>query len=167
MNIDTLLYDHRLFIDGHYENLAGLFCNIAGQKTSLTKERFLLSSWYEGYLYNLLLGIRINQRQSFVGKRVDKAPKWSNNYLKQYQYIIAILLSKKEILNELKIIDYQSVSLKDRDIKSITDDLKKICDEYSNGGLLYLSRLYEKDNTVFNEYDSLTRIMANVIKDNS
>lgn len=164
MNLDGLLYEHRLFIDSQYEELAGLFCNLTGQRTSLTKDRFLLSNWYEGYLYTLLLGIRKNQREPYKGKRLDKAPKWSNNYIKQYKYALSLILARKDILNELNLIDYQSINLNERDMETIMDDVKKICDEFSNGGLLYLSRLYEKDNTIFNEFDGLVKIMSNSLK---
>jgi hypothetical protein len=163
MNLDGLLYEHRLFIDSHYEELAGFFCNLTGQRTTLTKDRYLLSNWYEGYLYTLLLGIRKNQREPYKGKRLDKAPKWSNNYIKQYKYALSLILSRKDILNELNLIDYQSINLEDRNLENIMDDVKKICDEFSNGGLLHLSRLYEKDNTIFNEYDGLTKIMNKAI----
>lgn len=161
MSIDVLLYDHRLYIDSQYEELAGLFCNLTGQKTTLTKDRFLLSNWYEGYLYTLLLGIRLNQREPYKGKKLDKAPKWSSNYVKQYKYAISLILSKKDILNELNLSDYKSL-LTERTLENILDDTKKICDEYSNGGLHYLNRLYDKDNMVFNEYDGLVKIMNEV-----
>jgi hypothetical protein len=164
MNLDGLLIEHRLFIDSQYEELAGLFCNLTGQRTSLTKDRFLLSNWYEGYLYTLLLGIRKNQREMYKGKRLDKAPKWSNNYIKQYKYALSLVLSRKDILNELNLIDYPSINLNERDMENILDDVKKICDEFSNGGLLYLSRLYEKDNTIFNDFDGLEKIMRNAIE---
>jgi hypothetical protein len=49
-------------------------------------------------------------------------------------------------------------------MENILDDVKKICDEFSNGGLLYLSRLYEKDNTIFNDFDGLEKIMRNAIE---
>lgn len=166
MELEGLLYEHRLYIDSEYEDLAGMFCNLTGQKTSLTKDRFLLSNWYEGYLYTLILGIRRNEREPYKGKKLDKAPKWSNNYIKQYKYAISLILSKKDILNELNIIDYQSMNSNDWAIEKILDDIKKICDEFSNGGLLYLSRLYSKDNTIFNDYDSLTRIMDEIVNEN-
>jgi len=164
MEIEGLIFDHRLFIDSHYETLASTFCNLTGQKTSLTKERFLLNNWYEGYLYTLLLGIRNNQRENYIGNRTDKAPKWSSNYMKQYKYALFLLLSRNDILNELNLLDYQSIIQNNKDLKNILAELKKICDEYSNGGLKILSLLYEKNNTLFSEYNALEKIMRNNIK---
>lgn len=161
MNIDALLLDHRLYIDSHYEDFAGLFCNLTGQRTSLTKDRFLLGNWYEGYLYTLLVGIRQNEREEYIGKRTDKAVKWSQNYLKQYKYAISQLLSRDDILNELDLLDYESITKPEVNAKSVLDDVKKICDEFSNGGLKYLKQLYDKDNTIFNDYNSLESLFRN------
>lgn len=166
MNIDGLIFEHRLYIDSHYENMAGLFCNLTGQRTKLTKDRFLLNNWYEGFLYTLLLGIKINQRENYIGKRIDKAPKWSISYLKQYKYAISHLLSREDILNELNLLDYKSIVENKSDAKMVLDETKKICDEFSNGGLKFLLMRYEKDNTIFNDYDSLKKIMETVIKEN-
>ena len=164
MNIDTLIYDHRLYIDSHYEDFAGLFCNLTGQRTSLTKDRFLLGSWYEGYLYTLLMGIRVNHREEYIGKKVDKAPKWSPHYMRQYKYAITQILSREDVLNELDLLDYKSITKPEVDAKKVLDDVKKICDEYSNGGLKHLYNLHEKDNTIFNDFDSLENLFRSAIK---
>lgn len=161
MNIDGLLFDHRLFIDSYYEDFAGLFCNLTGQKTSLTKDRFLLSSWYEGYLYTVIIGIQVNEREDYKGRKVDKAPKWSSHYMRQYKYAISQLLAREDILNELDLLDYESITKSEVNAKKILDDVKKICDEFSNGGLKHLYNLYGKDNTIFNEYNSLENLFRN------
>jgi len=121
-----------------------------------------LSSWYEGYIYSALLGIRVGNRKEF-SKKMDKAPKWSHNYVEQFKFCISLLLTKEDILNELGLLDYESI-IEGGDAEDIMAQLKSICDEYSNGGLEYLSDLYEKDNSLFDDYDSLKTIMEDAIK---
>jgi hypothetical protein len=103
MNIDSIILDQRLYIDSSYEDIAELFCNLQGSATTITKNRFLLSNWYEGYLYCLLLGIKIGEREQYKkGNKVDKAPKWSKNYIAQYKYAITLLLAKIFFFNSAK-----------------------------------------------------------------
>ena len=123
MNFDLALTEHRLYIDSEYEQTASLFCNI-GKKTSEKKGRFLLNTWFEGYLYVLLLGIKINQREKYSGSKNDKSPIWKPNFLKQYKYAISLLLSKKDILNELNLLNYDSIISSETDAKQILNDVK-------------------------------------------
>lgn len=159
--VDVLLMQHRLYLDSHYEDLANLFCNTTGQATTITVENHVLSSWYEGYLYALLLGIKTDRRErNRKGKRLDKAPIWSGNYLNQYKYAIAQLLAKESIINELKLLTREEIKKDFDSYKGLLDQIKKICDEYSNGGLQYLSELYDKDDTIFSDYKSLKNILS-------
>jgi dimeric dUTPase (all-alpha-NTP-PPase superfamily) len=157
MNIDLILQNQRVHIDDNYEEFASVFCNIAGFEKSKTKDRFVLSNWMEGYLYSCLIGIQSNSREIRKGKKLEKT-KWSYNYVEQYKYVISILLSKKDVLNELNILSRETISNNFISIENTLEGVKTICDEYSNGGLKYLYDLYQKDDTIFNEYDSLTKI---------
>ena len=159
MDIDSKIQDQRLFIDSSYEDIAELFCNLAGAATSKTKKRFLLSNWYEGYLYCLMLGIKIDAREPYKkGKRADKAPKWSKYYVTQYKYAVSKLLIKKDIQYELNLTNRKSIKENFTDIDSLMDQIKKICDEYSNGGLLYLKNKFDSDAIIFNNHDGLIKI---------
>lgn len=158
MNIDAIIFDQRLSLDGNYEKIAGLFCNLTGAKTTDTRNKYLLSSWYEGYIYTSLIGIRTNNRESRIGDKIEKAPKWSKNYIEQYKYLLTLLLSRPDILNELNLLNREAIKENFENVETLLDDLKKICDEYSNGGLKYLSSLYEKNDVIFNDYNSLSKI---------
>lgn len=159
MNIDLLLTNHRLFIDEPDEEFAKLFCNTAGAETSRTKNRLILNNWYEGYLYCLLVGINSNSRkyEGYI-KRQDKAPKWSNNYLEQYKYAMGKLMEKPSILNELGILDRDAIKNNFISSEKLLGDIKKICDQYSMGGLKYLRDKYEKDDSIFNSENSLKEL---------
>ena len=91
-------------MDSESEEVAGNFCNLKGASTTKTRERFLLSNWYEGYLYCSLLGIKIEERLERKGDSLDKAPKWSPYYIDQLKYTFALLLSIKDVQHELKIL---------------------------------------------------------------
>lgn len=165
MNIDAILFSQRLYIDNHYEDLAKRFCNLAGQEGTRTKERFILRNWYEGYIYTLLLGIRTGNREKAIN-RGEKAPKWSRNYDTQFKYAISILLTKKDILKELNLLEYDDLINSFNSTEDTIKKIKKICDEYSNGGLKYLNDRYEYDDSIFSDYDSLSEIMKEVIEEN-
>lgn len=159
MNLDTFLFDNkRLFIDNHYENLAKLFCNLAGQEKSRTRERFVLKNWYEGFIYTLLLGVKTGYREKHKVKK-DKTPTWSKDYKDQYKYAIALMLSREDILNELNISSYDDISKNYTNLDETIKNIHKICEEFSNGGLKYLQELYDKDNSLFDDYDCLVNIM--------
>jgi hypothetical protein len=159
MEIDSIILDQRLHIDASLEDVAALFCNTAGAATNITKNRFLLSNWYEGYLYCLLLGMKIGEREPYrKGQKIDKTPKWSKSYIVQYKYAVANLLCKKDILIELNLTSRKSIETNYKGVDSLMDKIKKICDEYSNGGLLYLKNKFDQDDTIFNDYSSLKRI---------
>jgi hypothetical protein len=159
--MDILLKDHNLYIDSEYQNIANLFCNTGTGSTK--KGKFLLSTWYDGYIYTAILGIRLNQREKHINK-TEKQRVWSSSRFRQYKYLIALLLSKKDILNELNLLEYKSIIEENEGLKITLEKIKDICDEYSNGGLKYLSEKYEKDNSIFDDYDSLINIMREVVE---
>lgn len=161
MNIDTILFSQRLYIDNSYEDLAKGFCNLAGQEGTRTKERFILHNWYEGYIYTLLLGLYSGYREKYIN-RGEKAPKWSSKYDTQFKYAIAILLTKKDILKELNLLEYDDLINNYIDTEDTIKKIKKICDEYSNGGLKYLSELYANDDSIFEDYDCYKNILERV-----
>jgi hypothetical protein len=157
MSLELILQNQKVHIDEYYEEFASIFCNIAGFEKNKTKERFILSNWMEGYLFSCLIGIKTNSREKTEGKKIQKAT-WSYNYVEQYKYVISFLLSKKDILNELNLLSRESISNSFINVETTLQELKIICDEFSNGGLKYLYELYQKDDTIFNDYDSLIKI---------
>lgn len=157
MNADLYINNQRLYFDSHYTETAKLFCNLEGAKTTLTRERFLLGSWFEGYIYTALLGLKLNHRCEFKN-RTDKAAKWSVHYMKQYKYLLVKILSKRDILNELQLLTKDSIVDNFKGTEGLLNELQGIANSFSNGGLEYLSELYRKDSSIFNYHDSLKRI---------
>lgn len=158
MELDSILLTHRLHIDSHYEEFAELYCNTTGASTSKTVNKFILSNWYEGYLYAVLLGLKINERESRIGERKDKAPIWSKSYLNQYKYAITNVLARKDILFELNLLTREAISTNFISVEATLNQVKNICDEYCNGGLKYLYAEWQRDPTVFSEYTALKKI---------
>lgn len=168
MNLDQILFGHRLVLDSEYQKTASRFCNIVGSKTSKTKERYLLGSWYEGYIYCCLLGIKLgNVRQKSIGNRDTKRNNWSHNYLKQYKYLLLLLISRDDVKRELNIHTKDAIKNNFEGLESTFGQLKEIADEYCWGGLSYLKDKYENDETIFDNYDSLKLIMENVQNNDS
>ena len=63
MNIDSHILTHRLFIDDKYDDFVQLFCNTSNDMKN--SEKYLLSNWYEGYIYTALLGLKLGLVFSF------------------------------------------------------------------------------------------------------
>lgn len=160
MNINEYILDQRLHFDQEYEEIASRFCNLTGQKTSLTKDRYLLPAWYDGYIYTALLGIKVGYKEDFV-KKIDKTSKWSGGYMKQYKYVLMKLLAKKDVLKEIGLLNREEINNEFEDVKSTLDKLQIICDKYSNGGLKYLKEQYQKNDSIFNEHTGLVEIYKN------
>lgn len=162
MNIETKIVDLRLYLDSSYENVASNFCNLKGSSSDVVNkkshEKFLLANWYEGYLYASLLGIKLNERIERKGKQLDKAPKWSHNYIDQLKYAFSLLLTFKDIQYELKIDTRKNILESNITPDTIIESLKKICDEYCWGGLNYLNEMYKKDDDIFSDYMALKNI---------
>jgi len=161
MELDSILLTHRLHIDSHYETFVEIFCNTAGASTTKTTSKFVLSNWYEGYLYAVLLGLKINEREPRIGERKDKAPMWSKNYINQYKYAVTSVLARKDILFELNLLSREAISNNFVSVEVTLNQVKNICDEYSNGGVKYLFDEWTKDPAIFNEYTALKKIYLN------
>ena len=159
MNINDIITEHTLYIDSTLEEFINKFCNTTGFDRTITKDRFVLGSWYEGYLYCLLLGINLNRRHiQGYAKKTEKARNWSTNYKDQYKYCIAKLIQRPDVLKELQINERFEIDENFKDIKFLLDKIKEICDEFSIGGVLYLKERYEKDDNLFYGYDALKNI---------
>lgn len=158
-DINELLTEHTLYIDSTLEEFINNFCNTTGFVKTLTSERFLLGSWYEGYLYCLLIGINTNKRH-FEGysRKLEKARSWSSAYKEQYKYCIGKIIYRPDILKELNIDERDMIDIHFEDRKTLLDKIKVICDQYSLGGVRYLQEKYELDDNFFHGYAALKRI---------
>lgn len=144
----TLLNSHRLYIDAENENFASNFVNIEGYKVSLSKKKVLLKTWYDGYLFCLWIGISFDRRKKNY-KLKEKASKGWGIRGDQYIYLISRILSKKEILIELNLDSKRSILENKVNPEYLSNSIKKICDEFSFGGLDYLKEIFEKNDELF------------------
>ena len=169
----------RLSINEYYENdLIKRFCST----DNTDRNKRVLSNWMEGYIYCLTLGIKKNQRRGFKlrddksDKKNDKASWIASSYLNQYVFLASLVLSKPDILTELGILPGNKVSteeyrnhLKNKFLendfnredffKSITDQLKDICDEYVNYALHYLEQKKEEGVNFSDDYQILVSFL--------
>jgi hypothetical protein len=158
ITIETLLNDLSLHIDSDYEEFANNFCNPEGYKKEKTKTMFTLSSWFEGYLFCALIGLNINDRRKYSSAKKEKSRTWSKDYREQLAYVLSLILSKDDIKNELFIYDREQIDSSNLNEDDLIKQLKNICDEYVNGGLYYLKSEWEKDNRLFDSYNSIERV---------
>jgi hypothetical protein len=166
--MDQIISNHTLNIDQEYESFINNFCSTTGSNFPQGKLGNYLGSWYEGFLFCLLIGLNTNSRhyKGYV-KKHQKMPNWSIQNIDQYKYCIAKVLSREDIIKELNIDNRDGIK---KDFISTEDLLKKIkniCEEFSLGGLHYLIKLYENDNTIFNDTLALKTIYEKTLKGNS
>ena len=159
MNIEALLTDYSLHIDPNFEEFASKFCNIQGFKEEKTKTMFLLDSWFEGYLYCVIIGLIKNDRKKFSSAKKEKARTWSKEHREQLAYVLSLILGRDDIKNELNIYTRSQIKTSFTNEDDFMKQLKSICDEFSNGGLNYLRNEYEKNEYLFEDYDSLKDIL--------
>lgn len=151
------ILEHRLHIDRDLENFSNNIINTEGYKTEKTIKKMLMQTWYDGYLLSLYVGIKTNSRKRDY-KQLEKSNRGWISRKKQYLYLISMLLAKPEVQNELNLDSRQSLN-NIPNLKSLSDSIKKVCDEYAFGGLQFLKDQYDKDDTIFDD------ILAEKIKD--
>ena len=162
--IDSIIQSQRLYIDNAYEEVASKFCNLAGSNTTKTAERFLLSNWYEGYIYTALLAMKKELERVPFQNRGDKTPYWSPSYIKQYKFLIIKLFEINGVLNELGLQKYEQIINNESNtgeefVKHKLGIIKNMLDSYSNAGLNYLKEKYDNDPDLFDHHQSLKEIM--------
>jgi len=141
------ILSHRLHMDKELESFSNIFVSSDTDKES-AKTKFLMKTWYDGYLLSLYVGIKLNTRKKNLIK-TDKSGRGWGSRKKQYLYLISLLLAKPEIQIELNLDSKENV--KSSDMKSFSDSIKNICDEYAFGGLEFLKKEYEKDQSLFDD----------------
>lgn len=162
ININTT----RLFIDEGRQGFIENFSNTEGVKgASKSKDNYLFGNWYQGYIYVLLIGIKINERSEYKGKRTAKTANWSKSYISQYKYLLTLALTKPDVLKELGLSSRQDIANNYTANEDLIDRLTKICEKYANAGIDYLMEEYEKDDTIFNDYNAFTNILEQIEKD--
>jgi len=160
MENDLIQYilEHRLHIDRDLENFSNIIINSEGNVgAEKSTKKMLMKSWYDGYLLSLYVGIKTNSRKRDY-KQLEKAIRGWSSRKKQYLYLISMLLAKPEVQNELNLDSRQNLN-NIPNLKSLSDSIKRVCDEYAFGGLQFLKEQYDKDDTIFED------VLAEKIKD--
>lgn len=164
--MDSTILRHSLNIDQEYESFINNFCSTTGANFPQGKLGNYLGSWYEGYLYCLMIGINKDARHyNGYKKKHQKMPTWSLKNIHQYKYCIAKIMSRKDIVKELGIDSRESISNNFESVENLLLQVKEICEQFSLGGLHYLMELYEKDPSMFDHPLALKTIYENSIKD--
>lgn len=145
----THILNHRLDIDKENAEFAKLIANTENLDSSKTK--FTVRTWYDGYMLCFYLGIKLNKIKRNTTK-ITKAVGWSSDRDNQYLYLISMLLAKPEVQTALNIESKESIRDNISSIKSLSDEIKVICDNYAFGGLEFLKLEHEKNTEIFNDY---------------
>lgn len=163
--MDQLIANHSLYIDTEYEGFINNFCSTTGSNFPQGKLGNYLGSWYEGYLFCLMIGLNTDSRR-YEGykKKYKKMDRWSPQNLKQYKYCIARVMSRLDIINELDIQNREGIKNNFESIEKLMEKVKNICDEFSLGGLDYLMKKYENDRGIFNDPLALKSIFLESVK---
>lgn len=166
--MEAFISNHSLNIDQAHESFIHNFCSTTGTDFPQGKLGNYLGSWYEGYLYCLLIGLNKNVRH-YKGyeKKHQKMPNWSSQNIDQYKYCIAKVMSKQDIITELGIDSRENISTKFISIENLLGQVKVICEQFSLGGLHYLKNLHENDPSIFDDPLSLKTIYENTILNES
>jgi len=157
LNFEVKLADLTLYIDDQHEDIAKMFCNTSGSKSKEHK----LNTWYEGYIYTALIGMNINSRIEYKIKK-EKARRW-DSFRDQLGFVFMKALSKDDVRNELKILNYEQIKSDFEDIDDLIRKTYSIIGEYSNGGLKYLKDEYVNDDSLFDSLYALEKIYEDTI----
>lgn len=166
MNIDILIKEHSLLIDKNDEDFINKFSSTTGADFPKGKLGNYLSSWYEGYIFTLLVGILSGERryEGFVSKS-QKMREWNTATIKQYKYCLSLLLSKEDIIVELDLDSRQNIDSKYGDFenkenlnKELLYKLKEISDQYSLGGIDFIRKFEEREPQLFDDPFAIYKI---------
>ena len=162
INFEVKLADLTLYIDEQYdhekEGIANKFCNTGGVKSKGHK----LNTWFEGFIYTALIGINIDSRIEYK-KRKEKSRRW-DSFRDQLGFVFMKALSKNDVRNELKILNYEQINSEDyQGVDDLITKASSIIGEYSNGGLKYLQDEYSKDDSLFDSLYALEKIYEETI----
>ena len=157
INFEAKLMGLTLYIDEQYEGIANKFCNTGPVKGKGHK----LNTWFEGFIYTALIGINIDSRIEYK-KSKEKFRRW-DSFIDQLGFVFMKALSKDDVRNELKILDYNQINSEYEGVDDLITKASSIIGEYSNGGLKYLQDEYSKDNYLFESLYALEKIYETTI----
>lgn len=148
--IQSIINDRSLNIDSSLEEFSKKFVSSENLSFQEKDKRYLIKDWYSGYILCFYIGLKKNTRKTEY-KRKEKAVRgWVSNQ-KQYLYLLALMLAKPEIQQELNFNSKNEIRDNIKDMDTLVKSIKKICDQYAFGGLQFLKEKYEKDNTIFDD----------------
>lgn len=161
-SINEIISRHSLYIDKEYESFINKFSSTTGADFPKGIMGNYLMSWYEGYLYCLMIGLNTDSRHydGYVNK-YQKMNQWSHQNINQYKYCIARVLGRKDIINELGLNSRESIVSNYKGLPDLMGKIKDICDQFALGGLHYLRDKYENDSSLFDDPFALSTIYKN------
>ena len=172
MNIDILIKEHSLYIDKEDEEFINKFSSTTGTKFPKGKLGNYLGSWFEGYIYTLLIGIITGERryEGFKDKQ-QKMRSWNSATLEQYKYCISLVLSKPDIVGEIglnkreEVDKYLELTNENESATfTILNKIKDICDQFSLGGVDFIKRYEEQDPEIFDDPFALKTIFDSALE---
>lgn len=141
--------------DSQYEGLITKFTVMQGGRAGTTSEGTTwetgkyFSTKYEIYMYATLLGLKTNYRVPINNGKKSKfiaIKDWKPTYLADY--VVMGVLAKSEIdFNEIESKD-------DKEVEKEISNLKKLMEEYANGGFDKIRAKLESDTTFFENNDN-------------
>lgn len=163
--MDTIILGHSLYIDKEYESFINKFSSTTGSDFPKGKMGNYLTSWYEGYLYCLMIGLNTNSRhyEGYV-KKHQKMDRWSTQNINQYKYCIARVIGREDIIHELGLNSRESIVSNYVGLPDLLKKVKDICDQFALGGLHYLRKEYDNDSSFFDDPFALSSIYENTVK---
>ena len=163
--MDNIINGHSLYIDKEYESFINKFSSATGTDFPKGKMGNYLTSWYEGYIYCLMIGINTNNRHHEGYKiKHQKMANWSNQNINQYKYCIARVIAREDIINELELNSRENILKNYKGLSELLKNVKEICDQFSLGGLHYLNTKYENDSRLFDDPFALLKIYKNTLQ---
>jgi len=164
--MDDIIANHSLYIDQEFEGFINNFCSTTGADFPQGRLGNYLGSWYEGYLYCLLIGLNTNSR-NYLGytknKKHQKMSVWSPKNINQYKYCIARVMAREDINTELKLNSRDNIQNNFISTENLLSKVRDICEQFSLGGVHYLKQLYDNDPSIFDDQLALKTIYENSI----
>lgn len=163
--MDNIIQGHTLFIDSEYESFINKFSSTTGTDFPKGKMGNYLNSWYEGYIYCLMIGLNTNSRyhEGYL-KKHKKMDNWSNQNINQYKFCIARVLGRIDIINELGLDTRENIISKYEGLQELLKKVKEICDQFALGGMHYLRKEYENNSFLFDNPFALSSIYEETLK---
>ena len=110
----TQILQHDLHYDEDLDDIAKMIAitgaakDEEGGRYEAASKKFLLKTWYDGYLFCLQIGLEKNQKRDAKNKSIKVTRGWAKRR-RPYLTLIAVMLEKTEVQEELGLNDRKSL----------------------------------------------------------